>query len=57
MCETLQTDRAEAEKVQQLLAYEERRRCDLEGFLDQNQKEARDQKRHMQAQVLCVPPC
>lgn len=55
MCEMLQTDRAEAEKVQQLLAYEERRRCDLEGILDQSQKEARDQKHHMQAQVLCIP--
>lgn len=48
-----QADTAEAEKLRQLLTYEETRRCDLEGILDQAHKEARDQKHQMQAQVIC----
>lgn len=51
MYEARQAEKAEAGRIQQLLRYEETRRCDLEGILDQSHKEARDQKRNLQAQV------
>lgn len=52
MYETQQAERSEADKLRQLLTYEETRRCDLEGLLDQAHKQARDQKHQMQAQVI-----
>lgn len=46
-----QAEQLEGDKVRQLLAYEETRRCDLEGALDQAQKHARDQQQTLQNQV------
>ena len=46
-----QAERVEGDKVRQLLAYEETRRCHLEDSLDQAQKHARDQHRSLQNQV------
>lgn len=46
-----QAERLEGDKIRQLLVYEETRRCDLEGSLDQAQKHARDQQRSLHNQV------
>lgn len=46
-----QAERLESDKVRQLLAYEETRRCNLEGTLDQAHKQAKDQKRSLQNKV------
>lgn len=50
-----QAERLEGDKVRQLLAYEESRRCNLEGTLDQSNKHAKDQKRHLQNKVMQMP--
>lgn len=47
-----QAERVEGDKIRQLLAYEETRRCHLEESLDQAQKHAREQHRSLQNQVL-----
>ena len=41
----------EGAKLRQLLAYEETRRCNLEGTLDQANEHARDQQRSLQSKV------
>ena len=46
-----QAERLESDKVRQLLAYEETRRCNLERTLDQAHKQAKDQKRSLQNKV------
>ena len=46
-----QTQQVEGDKVRQLLAYEESRRCSLEGTLDQSHKQGRDQQRSLQNKV------
>ena len=46
-----QTERLEGDKVRQLLAYEETRRCNLEESLDQAHKHAKDQQRDVQNKV------
>ncbi len=46
-----QTERLEGDKVRQLLAYEETRRCNLEESLDQAHKHAKDQLRDLQNKV------
>lgn len=46
-----EAERLEGDKVRQLLAYEETRRCNLEGTLDQDHKHAKDQKRDLQNKV------
>jgi len=46
-----QTERLEGDKVRQLLAYEETRRCNLEESLDQAYKHAKDQQRDLQNKV------
>lgn len=46
-----QTERLEGNKVRQLLAYEETRRCNLEESLDQAHKHAKDQQRDLQNKV------
>lgn len=46
-----QAERLEGDKIHQLLAYEETRRCNLEESLDQVHKHARDQHRSLQNQV------
>ncbi len=46
-----QTERLEGDKVRQLLAYEETRRCNLEESLDQAHKHAKDQQRDLQNKV------
>ncbi|DBB03911.1 TPA: hypothetical protein ACH3X1_012996 [Trebouxia sp. C0004] len=46
-----QTERLEGDKVRQLLAYEETRRCSLEETLDQAHKHAEDKQRNLQDKV------
>ncbi|KAL0055976.1 hypothetical protein WJX82_006293 [Trebouxia sp. C0006] len=46
-----QSERLEGDKVRQLLAYEETRRCNLEESLDQAHKHAKDQQRDLQNRV------
>lgn len=46
-----QTERLEGDKVRQLLAYEETRRCNLEESLDQAHKHAKDQRHDLQNKV------
>ena len=46
-----QAEQLEGAKLRQLLEYEETRRCNLEGALDQANKHARDQQRSLQNRV------
>ena len=52
-----QTERVEGDKVRQLLAYEETRRCNLEESLDQAHKHAKDQQRDLQNRVPISIDC
>jgi len=52
-----QTERVEGDKVRQLLAYEETRRCNLEEILDQVHKHAKDQRRNLQNKVPILSHC
>lgn len=52
-----QTERLEGDKVRQLLAYEETRRCNLEESLDQAHKHGKDRQRDLQNKVAISIDC